>query len=84
MVSGHEYFVFRWQSVETFAEGILSQRLLFREDRDLPEIDLNVIDDPSNHEAGHYFILDEADTWKKGWTGMIQNLRKSKCLEKLV
>ena len=66
------------------AEGILSQRLLFREDRGLPEIDLNVIDDPSNHEAGHYFVLDEADAWKKGWTGMIQNLRKSKCLEKLV
>ena len=41
----------------TSAEEILNQRLLFLEDGSLPEVDLNVIDDPSNHEAGHYFVL---------------------------
>src|SRR5437667_9311422 len=66
------------------AEEILSQRLLFLEDGSLPQVDLNVIDDPSNHEAGHYFVLDEAGAWTKGWTAMIKNLRKSKRLEKIV
>ena len=66
------------------AEEILSQRLLFLEDGSLPEVDLNVIDDPSNHEAGHYCVLDKAGAWTKGWTAMIKNLCKSKCLEKIV
>src|SRR5437762_14351152 len=47
------------------AEEILSQRLLFLEDGRLPEVDLNVVDDPSKHEAGHYFALDEADAWER-------------------
>ena len=68
----------------TSAEEILSQHLLFLEDGSLPQVDLNVIDDPSNHEAGHYFVLDEAGAWTKGWTAMIKNLRKSKRLEKIV
>ena len=66
------------------AEEILSHRLLFLEDGSLPEVDLNVVDDPSNHEGGHYFVLDEADAWKKGWRAVIKNLRKSEHLEKVV
>ena len=68
----------------TSAEEILSQHLLFLEDGSLPEVDLDVIDNPSNHEAGHYFALDEGDAWKKTWEGMIGNLRKSPRIEKMV
>jgi len=57
------------------AEELLSQRLLFREDGGLPEVDLKVIDDPSNHEAGHCFALDESDSWRKARLTLIQNLR---------
>ena len=58
----------------TSAEDILSQCLLFLEDGSLLEVDLNLIDDPSNHEAGHNFVLDESDAWKKARAGMVGNL----------
>ena len=39
-------------------EGLLSEQL-FMGDGELPAIDLNVMDNPSNHDAGHYWVLDE-------------------------
>jgi len=60
------------------AEGLLSQRLLFLEDGSLPEVDLQILDDPSNHESGHYFVLDEADAWRKARAQMLENLQQSK------
>ena len=66
------------------AEELLSQRLLFREDGGLPEVDLKVIDDPSNHEAGHYFALDESDSWRKARLMLIQNLRGTKYWDGMV
>ena len=66
------------------AEELLSQRLLFREDGGLPEVDLKVIDDPSNHEAGHYFALDESDSWIKARLTLIQNMRGTKYWDRMV
>ena len=55
----------------TSAKEILSQHLLFLKDGSLLEVDLNVIDDLSNHKAGHYFALDESDAWKTAWAVVI-------------
>ena len=59
------------------AEEFLSQRLLFLDNGSLPEGDLHIIDDPSNHESGHYFVLDEADAWKNARGRVLKNLQKS-------
>ena len=66
------------------AEGLLSQRLLFLEDGSLPEVDLQILDDPSNHEAGHYFALDESDSWIKARLTLIQNMRGTKYWDRMV
>ena len=66
------------------AEELLSQRLLFQEDGGLPEEDLKVIDDPSNHKAGHYFALDEPDSWMKARMMLIQNMRGTKHWDRMV
>ena len=66
------------------AEELLSQRLLFQEDGGLPEVDLKVIDDPNNHEAGHYFALDEPDSWMKARMMLIQNMRGTKHWDRMV
>ena len=60
------------------AEELLSQRLLFLDDGSLSEGDLHIMDHPSNHESGHYFILDEADAWSKARGRVLENLRRSK------
>lgn len=60
------------------AEELLSQRLLFLENGSLPEVDLQILDDPSNHESGHYFVLDEADAWRKARAQLLENLQQSK------
>ena len=65
------------------AEKLLS-RQLFMTDGDLPEISLDVVDDPSNHDAGHYWILDEVDAWPRARTGMITRLQLSDRWEDLV
>ncbi len=59
------------------AEDLLSQRLLFLDDGSLPEVDLNLVDDPSNHESGHYFVLDKSEAWSKARRRIMENLRKS-------
>ena len=60
------------------AEELLSQRLLFLEDGSLPEVDLQIVDDPSNHESGHYFVFDETDAWRKARAQLLKNLQQSK------
>ena len=57
------------------AEELLSQRLLFLDDGSLLEEDLLIMDNPSNHESGHYFVLDEADAWIKARGRVLDNLR---------
>ena len=64
-------------------EGLLSQQL-FMEDGKLPAIDLNVMDDPSNHEAGHYRVLDEENAWQNARSRIIECLRTSDCWHRLV
>ena len=64
-------------------EGLLSQQL-FMEDGELPAIDLNVMDDPSNHEAGHYWVLDEENAWQNARSRIIECLKTSDCWDRLV
>src|SRR5579859_851126 len=45
------------------AEAMLSEHLLFQRDGSLPEFDLSSIDDPSNHEAGYYFVHKDQEGW---------------------
>ena len=66
------------------AEGILSKRLLFRSDGGIPEMDLNTTDDPSNHEAGHYFVFDRQDALKNARGRMMENLGNSDGWNKIV
>jgi hypothetical protein len=54
-------------------EKLLSQQL-FMEDGQLPEVDLTVVDDPNNHDAGHYWVLSDADAWPRARTGMMERL----------
>src|ERR1700732_5239022 len=51
---------------------------------DLPAIDLNVMDDPSNHEAGHYWVLDEENAWQTARSRVVQCLKTSGHWDKLV
>ena len=46
-------------------EDLLSQRLLFLDDGSLLKVDLNLVDDLSNHESGHYFVLDKSEAWSQ-------------------
>jgi len=59
-------------------EGIMSKRLLFQVDGDIPEFDLDVPDNSSNHDAGYYFGLRESDAWNKARVRMVQRIRKAK------
>jgi hypothetical protein len=58
------------------AEKLLCEQL-FITDGDLPEISLDVVDDPSNHDAGHYWILDDVDAWLRARTRMMAHLQLS-------
>jgi hypothetical protein len=60
------------------AEGIMAKHLLFQGDGDIPEFDLNVIDNPSKHDAGYYFALRESDAWNKARVRMMQRIQKAK------
>jgi hypothetical protein len=64
-------------------EGLLSCQL-FMEDGELPAIDLNVMDDPSNHDAGHYWVLDEGNAWQMARCRVIECLKTSNQWDKLV
>ena len=66
------------------AEDILSKKLMFRNDGGIPEVNLNVTDDPSNHEAGHYFVLDGQDALKNSRSRMMENLRNSAHWKKII
>src|SRR5579859_773521 len=50
------------------AEVTMAKRLLFQVDEDIPEFNLEVTDNPSNHDAGYYFGLREPDAWNKAIT----------------
>ncbi len=60
------------------AEVTMAKRLLFQVDEDIPEFDLEVMDNPSNHDAGYYFGLREPDAWNKARMRMVQWIRKAK------
>ena len=64
-------------------EEMLSQQLFMEEDA-LPEIDLNVVDDSSNHEAGHYWVLDEENAWQRARSRVIGCLKTSDQWDELV
>ena len=66
------------------AEAMMSEHLLFQRDGSLPEFDLNRIDDPSNHEAGYYFVHKDREAWKKARVRMFNRLRASEQWEKMV
>jgi hypothetical protein len=59
------------------AEAILATKLLFDVDKSIPEFNLQVIDDPSNHNAGHYFLFDEPDGTRNGCQRMMDRLQHS-------
>jgi hypothetical protein len=59
-------------------EEIVAKRLLFQEDGTIPESDLNIIDDPSNHESGYYFGVQKSEAWKQARIRMIQRIRAGK------
>jgi len=60
------------------AEEMMSKHLLFQEDGQIPETDLNaIIDNPDKSDAGYYFVLEEGDAFKKGRQRMIERLRGS-------
>ena len=61
----------------SLAEELLSTELLFRNDGTIPEVDLYTVDDSGNHEAGHYFALDEQDAWKKSRQRIMNSLKSS-------
>jgi hypothetical protein len=66
------------------AEAMMSEHLLFQSDGSLPEFDLSRIDDPSNHEAGYYFVHQDREAWKKARVCMFSRLRASEQWGKLV
>lgn len=63
------------------AEVTMAKRLLFQVDEDIPEFDLEVMDNPSNHDAGYYFGLWEPDEWNKARVRMVQRIRNAKVEE---
>lgn len=60
------------------AERIMSQHLLFHNDEDLPEFDLSVIDNPSIHDSGYYFGVQQPNAWNKARTRMIRRIQAAK------
>jgi hypothetical protein len=60
------------------AEEIMSKHLLFQQDGEIPEFDLSVIDNPSMHESGYYFGLQQTDAWNKARVRMIQRIQAAK------
>jgi hypothetical protein len=71
------------EDILTAMENLLSKQL-FMKDGDLPEIDLNVLDDPSNHDSGHYWVLDSENAWGKSRARVMENLRMSKEWDEMV
>jgi hypothetical protein len=58
-------------------EELMLTRLLFDSGKSLPGFNLNIVDDPSNHNAGHYFGLDEIHGSKKARQRMMDLLQCS-------
>ena len=63
---------------------MLGKQLLFSHDGNIPEVNLYTVDNPGNHDAGHYFVLDEADAWKKLRQRMMNRLKESRFWVKIV
>jgi hypothetical protein len=42
-----------------FANKLMATKLLFNMNRSISEFDILRMDDPSNYNAGHYFLLEE-------------------------
>jgi hypothetical protein len=59
------------------AEEIMTKHLLFQDNVHMPECDLDVIDNPSNHESGYYFGVRYSNAWRKAQLAMIQRIRSS-------
>lgn len=59
-------------------EKIMSEHLLFQCDGEIPEFDLSVIDNPSMHDSGYYFGIQQMNAWNKARTRMIQRIRAAK------
>ena len=66
------------------AEELLCKELLFHKEVEMKEVDMTVIDDPSNHEAGHYFALDEKDAWSTARHMLLSSLRDSGKWESMI
>ena len=66
------------------AEQILCKDLLFHDEVVFSEADLNMIDNPSNHEVGHYFAMDKQDAWNESRHRLLSNLRKSSKWDRMV
>src|SRR2546423_15442534 len=60
------------------AEKIMSEHLLFQQNGDIPDFDISIVDNPSKHEAGYYFALQQAEAWNKARIRMIQRIRAAK------
>ena len=63
------------------AEGIMAKDLLFQQDGDMPEFDLEVTDNSGKHDAGYYFALWESDAWNKTRVRMVQRIQKAQLVE---
>jgi hypothetical protein len=72
------------EELTTEGEKILSERLLFKEDGIIPEVDLDKVDDPSNHEAGHYFVLDEKNAWMNSRRRIMKYLQESRLWNRII
>jgi hypothetical protein len=59
------------------AEGIMAKHLLFQGDGDIPEFDLDMVDNPSKRDTGYYFALSESDAWNKSRVKMVQRIQKA-------
>jgi hypothetical protein len=67
------------------SENMMSEKLLFRNDKKLPVIDLySIIDNPNNHEAGFYFPLVERNALANIQAKMLKALMKSEVAEEMV
>jgi hypothetical protein len=66
-------------------ENMMSEKLLFRNDKKLPAIDLySIIDNSNNHEAGFYFPLVERNALADIQAKMLKALMKSNVVEEIV
>jgi hypothetical protein len=66
------------------AEELMAIQLLFNVGKSIPEFDLGRMDDPSNHNAGHYFLFDETDGTRNACRRMMTRLQGSEQWGKMI